>query len=64
MTSALLSDPLHGRAQALADIGAVKDVAQHCELVLAAARVALSADHDEGPAELKVLADIQQALGL
>ncbi|MEM1436234.1 MAG: hypothetical protein AAGG11_19440 [Pseudomonadota bacterium] len=64
LTSALLSDPEGGRAHALDSVAAVKDVAQHCELVLAAARIALSADHEERPAELSVLEDIRAALAL
>lgn len=64
LTTALLSDPTGGRAHVLSSIAAVKDVAQHCELVLAAARVALAADHDERSSELQVLQEIQQALEL
>lgn len=64
LTTALLSDPAGGRAQALDCVAAVRDVAAHCLLVLAAARVAVEADAAAREPELKVLEEIRVALGL
>ena len=61
---ALLSEPVTGGKRALACISAVEGNPVHCELVRAAAEIALAADNRELAAEREVLGEICDALGI
>jgi tellurite resistance protein len=61
---ALLTDPDEGRRRALAAIAAVRGEPKHCDLVLAAARIAVVADDRVQGCEKQVLADVGAALGM
>ncbi len=61
---ALLSEPTTGHQRALACISAVKGNPVHCELVRAAAEIALAADNRELAAEREVLGEICDAMGI
>ncbi len=64
LAQALLTDPEDGRRRALAAIAAVRRDPKHCDLVLAAARIAVLADDRVQGCEQQVMADVRAALGV
>ena len=60
--SAIFSDPIAGRRQALEFIATVKANATHCELVRSAAEIAIVADNRELAAEQEVMEQICEAM--
>jgi tellurite resistance protein len=64
IAGAILSDPSEGHSHALELIAAVAGDAIHCELVRAAAEIAITADNRELSSEQEVLQEICAALGI
>jgi len=64
IAGAILSDPSEGHSHALELIAAVAGDAIHCELVRAAAEIAIAADNRELSSEQEVLQEICAALGI
>ncbi len=62
--AAILSDPIACRRRALDLIAAVKADATHCELVRAAAEIAIAADNRELASEQEVMEQICKAMGI
>ena len=62
--AAIMSDPIAGRARALDLIAAVKADTTHCELVRAAAEIAIFADNRELESEKEVMAQICKAMDI
>lgn len=62
VSGALFSDPVGGRAHAIASIAAVEGNEVHCELVRSAAEIAVLADNRELASEQAVLREICGAL--
>ncbi|MDP6414151.1 MAG: TerB family tellurite resistance protein [Gammaproteobacteria bacterium] len=60
--SAILSDPIAGRRQALEFIAVVKADSAHCELVQSAAQIAILADNRKLASEQTVMEQICKAL--
>ena len=62
--AAIMSDPIAGRERALDLITAVKSDATHCELVRAAAEIAIFADNRELASEKEVMEQICKAMDI
>jgi len=59
---AIMSNPDAGKRKALESISAISDDPAHCELIIAAAQIAMQADQREKTSETEALSLIRSAL--